>query len=89
MDRLINEVAAELGVSKTLVKNVYKHLFLSVHNTMKRGEYQNILLNGFGKFVVKPTRKKYLDELYRKNGSKNTATHEKDSVEPTVATEMA
>jgi len=57
VDRLINEVAAELGVSKTLVKNVYKHLFLSVHNTMKRGEYQNILLNGFGKFVVKPTRK--------------------------------
>jgi len=83
MDRLLNEVSAELGVSKTLVKNVYKHIFLHVHNTMKRGEYQNILLNGFGKFVVKPTRKKHLDKLYRRDGSKSYPSHETTCEETT------
>jgi len=82
MDRILNEVAAELGISKSIVKNVYNHIFLSVHNTMKRGEYQNILLNGFGKFVVKPTRKKHLDKLYKKDGSKCGILHQ-ETIETT------
>ena len=76
MDRLIEEVAKETGQPIGLVRNIYKHMFLCVYNTMKRGEYQNILLTGFGKFIVKPTRKRALDKMYHRNGAKNNDKHE-------------
>lgn len=74
---------------KETVKLVYKHLFASVAEVMKKGEYQNILLSGFGKFIVKPGRREKLDKLYRRNGTKNNNSSEQSQNDssPTILEE--
>lgn len=80
MDRIFEEVSSELKVKKGTVKNVYKHIFWSVAETMKKGEYQHILLNGFGKFVVRPARKKTVDAIKARN-PKYGITNNSDNTE--------
>jgi len=70
VEKIFAEVAEKEGVHKNLVKAIFRHVFMSTAEVMKKGEFQNILLTGFGKFVVNPRRKHTLDIRYRRNGTK-------------------
>jgi hypothetical protein len=52
----------------------------SIVDVMRKGTHRNILLQGFGKFVVKPKRKEILDKI-TKHGIKNSGTDSNTSEE--------
>ena len=50
-EKLINSVYDQVGLSKTQSQNVVEGLLEIIKQTLERGE--DILISGFGKFVVK------------------------------------
>ena len=56
VDRILEEVAEEHGISKFHAEMVYRSIFEMVAETMREGNADNILLPKFGKFIV-PSKK--------------------------------
>ena len=50
-EKLINDIYNHVGLSKTQSRIVVDRLFEIIKQTLERGE--NLLISGFGKFVVK------------------------------------
>ena len=50
-ERIINDIYNDVGLSKTRSRNVVENLFELMKKTLENGE--NLLISGFGKFVVK------------------------------------
>ncbi len=76
MEKIFKETAEELELRKETVKQVFRHMFYSVAGVMKKGEFQNILLPGFGKWVVRPGAKERAEKLQRIYATKNNDNSE-------------
>lgn len=52
VEKLLEDVAAEEGISKFHAEMVYRSVFEMIAETMREGNADNILLPKFGKFIV-------------------------------------
>ena len=50
-EKIINDIYNHVGLSKTQSRNVVERLFEIIKQNLEKGE--NLLISGFGKFVVK------------------------------------
>ena len=65
MDRqseLIKEIAAKYNTTIEEVETIFKQQFWCVNEVMQEGSHQGIMLPYFGKFYVKPNRKRLFEE---------------------------
>lgn len=60
LEKIYKEVAEEMGLSKGLVKSVAESQFAFVNKTMQKKDLNDVRLQFFGKFKVKPGRLKHL-----------------------------
>lgn len=58
IDRFLEQMASDEGISKVHAEMIYRSVFEMVAETMREGNADNILLPKFGKFIV--PRKKLL-----------------------------
>ena len=61
LEKIYRDVAEELGLSKNLVKEIAEAQFDLVVKTITAGELNDVRLQYWGKFSVKPERLKHLD----------------------------
>lgn len=54
-------IAKEKGISMKEVELAVSSQFSLVRKVMKKGDFEQVRLPFFGRFWVKPTRKKYMD----------------------------
>ena len=85
-ERIIQEIAKELGISPSLVQKIVKTQFEFVKTVMEKGEFETVRLPYFGKFSVKPYRLQKVNENYgtfyhRRKSSNNKPGTETD---PTI-----
>lgn len=76
LDKVYQEVADELGLSKTLVIEVAESQFSFAKDTIRAKEMKDIRFQYLGKFSVKPGRLKYLSDRSKQNIKEKT--HEFD-----------
>ena len=60
LEKIITEVAEEMGISKDLVRDVSKAQFSFVAETIKSKSMKDVRLQYLGKFGVKPGRLRHL-----------------------------
>lgn len=77
-EKIIQEIAKELGISPNLVLKIVKSQFEFVKVTMEKGEFETVRLPYLGKFHVKPYRLQKINEIYgivyhRRKSSNNQA----------------
>lgn len=60
MNKIYEEVSAQTGLPKYMVEKLYKYTFRFLKQNMESEEMKGLMIPGFGKFVVKDGRKKYL-----------------------------
>lgn len=78
LDKIYQEVATEMGLSKKDVRSIAESQFVFVADTMREKDLNDVRLQFFGVFKVKPGRLKHLSE-----GSKEiikTKTDEFDKI---------
>jgi nucleoid DNA-binding protein len=63
-EKIIQEIAKELGISQNLAQKIVKTQFEFVKHTMEKGEFETVRLPYFGKFTVKPYRLQKVNENY-------------------------
>jgi nucleoid DNA-binding protein len=63
-EKIVMEIAKELGISPNLVQKIVKSQFEFVKVTMEKGEFETIKLPYFGKWHVKPYRLQKVNENY-------------------------
>lgn len=63
-DKIYQEIARDLGISKEKVKEVVKHQFRFVKKVMARGNYNSVRLPKFGIFNVDEDRLQRLQRHY-------------------------
>lgn len=79
-EKIYQEVARELGISRSLVQRIAQTQFEFVKLTMEKGEFETVKLPYFGKFTVKPYRLQKVNENYgtfyhrRKSSNNQTGT---------------
>lgn len=66
LEKIYKEVAEEMGISKSQVKAIAESQFSFVANTMREKDLNNIRLQFFGEFRVKPGRLKFLSDEGKK-----------------------
>ena len=59
MEEIIKRIAKEYGLREIAVETIIKSQFYKVVNVMKEGKYDNVRLESFGIFAVKPGRLEY------------------------------
>ena len=59
MEEIIKRIAKEHGLREIAVETIIRSQFYKVSTVMKEGNYENIRLEGFGIFAVKPGRLDY------------------------------
>lgn len=52
IDRFLERMAHEEGISKVHAEIIYRSIFEMIADTMRKGDAENILLPKFGKFIV-------------------------------------
>lgn len=62
MNKLYKEVAKELNQPEYLVEKICKHPFKFIKAVMEDGNLDGVMLPLFGKFIVKPGRKKHFEK---------------------------
>lgn len=67
MQEILNRISVELGIHPDLVEKAVRLQFEFVKDTMEAGELRSVQLPYFGKFAVKPMRRKILDEKNNNN----------------------
>jgi nucleoid DNA-binding protein len=86
-EKIIQEVAKELGISQSIAQKIVRSQFQYVRKTMEKGEFETVKLPYFGKFHVKPYRLQKVNENYgtfyyrRKSGSDTTGTEISSSIQ--------
>ena len=67
---LSKELSDELGIDKDLIEKIVRSEFKLLKDTISDGEWESVKLQYLGKFVVKPTRRKYAEEYvnYKQQG---------------------
>lgn len=83
-EKIIQEIAKELGISPNLVQKIVKSQFEFVKLKMEEGAFETVKLPYFGKFHVKPYRLQKVNEnygtfYYRRKSSDNQARTENDT----------
>lgn len=61
-DDIIKYLSSKYNISSDIVEKVIRSQFGFVKDMMEQGELDSVHLQNFGKFAVKPFRKKYLEE---------------------------
>jgi nucleoid DNA-binding protein len=85
-ERIIQEIAKELGISPSLAQKIIKTQFEFVKITMEKGEFETVRLPYFGKWTVKPYRLQKVNENYgtfyhrRKSSNNQTGTENGSSI---------
>lgn len=62
MQEIINRISSEMNIHPDIVEKAVRAQFEFVKNTIEAGEMKPVQLQYFGKFAVKPTRRKILEE---------------------------
>jgi len=62
LEKIYKEVAQEMGLSRSQVQTVAESQFSFVANTMRQKDLNNIRMQFFGEFRVKPGRLKFLSD---------------------------
>ncbi len=67
LGKIYDEVAQELGLSKKLVKEIAEAQFSFVVNTMTAKDLNDVRLQYWGKFSIKPKRVQYFSKETQEN----------------------
>ncbi len=62
LDKIYGEIATEMGLSKKDVRSIAESQFVFVANTIREKELNDVRLQFFGLFKVKPGRLQHLSE---------------------------
>jgi nucleoid DNA-binding protein len=70
VDIILEEVSKKHNLPKQVIEEIYKSQFYMLRNSIKEGEFKNVMLNMFGKFYVNPVRLEIITKLRNEKRSK-------------------
>ncbi len=72
LDKIYQEIATEMGLGKSRVRSIAESQFVFVGNTMRKKDVNNVRLQYFGVFKVKPGRLQFLSKEKKKELKEKT-----------------
>ena len=66
LEKIYKEVAEEMGLSRSQVKTIAESQFSFVASTMRDKDLNNVRMQFFGEFRIKPARLKFLSDEGKK-----------------------
>lgn len=77
LEKIYQEVATEMGLSKKDIRSIAESQFKFVANTMQEKDLNNVRLQFFGEFRVKPGRLTFLSDEKKELIKKKTNEFDK------------